>query len=107
MKWSMQKWSLPFLLFVLIVSSAYAWGQLGASTIRGTITDPSGAAVGGATVTITNLATNLSRTQTTRPNGSYSFELIQPGDYKVEIEAQGFRKNVVPKIHALVGSVSE
>jgi len=107
MKCSIQKWSLPLLLFIVIASSPYVWGQLGASTIRGTITDPSGAAVGGATITITNLQTNLSRTQTTRSDGSYSFELIPPGDYKVEIEAKGFRKNVVSRVQALVGSISE
>ncbi|PYP85703.1 MAG: hypothetical protein DMG65_20300 [Candidatus Angelobacter sp. Gp1-AA117] len=107
MKWSIHKWSLPFLLLVVIASSAYVWGQLGASTIRGTITDPSGAAVGGATVTVTNLETNLSRKQTTQANGSYSFGLIPPGDYKVEIEAAGFRKNVVQRVHALVGNTAE
>src|SRR5947209_463878 len=107
MKWSIHKWSLPFLLLVVIASSAYVWGQLGASTIRGTITDPSGAAVGGATVTVTNLETNLSRKQTTQANGSYSFGLIPPGDYKVEMEAAGFRKNVVQRVHALVGNTAE
>ena len=65
---------------VLVASGTYLWGQLGASTIRGTITDPSGAAVAGATVTIINLETNLTRTQTTQANGNYSFELIPPGD---------------------------
>jgi hypothetical protein len=101
------KWSLPVLLIILLVSSVCAWGQFGASTIRGTITDPSGAVVPGATVTITNMQTNLSRTQTTRSNGSYSFELIPPGEYKVEIEAKGFTKSVVPRVQALVGSVAE
>jgi Carboxypeptidase regulatory-like domain len=101
------KWSLPALVIILFVSSTAAWGQYGASTIRGTITDPSGAVVGGATVTITNLETNLSRSQTTSSTGSYSFELIPTGEYKVEIEAKGFRKSVVPRVHALVGSVIE
>jgi hypothetical protein len=53
------------------------------------------------------METNLSRTQTTRSNGSYSFELIPPGEYKVEIEAKGFSKSVVPRVQALVGSVAE
>ena len=106
MKWSKMKWGLPVLL-ILFVSWTCAWGQLGASTIRGTITDPSGAAVPGATVTITNLQTNMSRTLTTTASGTYSFELIPPGDYKVEIEAKGFKKNVVPRVQALVGSIAE
>jgi Carboxypeptidase regulatory-like domain len=107
MKWSSIKQILPVLVIILLVSTTCVWGQFGASTIRGTITDPSGAAVPGATVRITNLQTNLSRTQATRSSGSYSFELIPPGEYKVEIEAKGFQKNVVPRIQALVGNVTE
>src|SRR5215472_10658677 len=107
MKRSTIKWSLPVLVIILFVSSTALWGQFGASTIRGTITDPSGAVVAGATVTITNLQTNLSRSQTTNSTGGYSFELIPPGEYKVEIAAKGFRKSVVPRVQALVGSVTE
>jgi hypothetical protein len=107
MKWSTLKWILPALLMIPFVATPRVWGQFGASTIRGTVTDPTGAVVSGATVTITNLQTNLSRSQTTKSNGSYSFELIQPGDYKVEIEAKGFRKSVVPRVQALVGAVAE
>ena len=107
MKCPTMKLSLRVLLMVFFLSSTWVWGQLGTSTIRGTITDPSGAAVPGATVTITNLQTNLSRTLTTGAAGNYSFESIPPGDYKVEIEAKGFRKNVVSRVQALVGSIAE
>ena len=107
MKSSKMKWSLPVLLIILLASGPCVWAQLGASTIRGTITDPSGAAVAGATVTITNLQTNLTRSQGTRTSGTYSFELIPPGEYKVEIAAKGFRKSVVPRVQALVGSIAE
>lgn len=107
MKWSTIKWSLPVLAVILFVSWTCVWGQFGASTIRGTITDPSGAVVAGATVTITNLQTNLTRSQVTKSSGTYSFELIPPGEYKVEIEAKGFQKSVVPRIQALVGNVAE
>jgi hypothetical protein len=63
--------------------------------------------VAGATVTITNLQTNLTRSQVTKGAGTYSFELIPPGDYKVEIEAKGFQKSVIPHVQALVGNVAE
>jgi hypothetical protein len=106
MKWSTTKWSLRILLLILL-SSSCVWGQFGASTIRGTITDPSGAVVAGATVTITNLQTNQSRSQVTKSSGTYSFELIPPGEYKVEIEAKGFQKSVVSRVQAEVGSVAE
>lgn len=107
MKWSTTMRSLLALLAILVVSTTYAGAQLGASSIRGTITDSSGAALAGATVTITNLKTNMTRSQTTKSSGSYSFELIPPGDYKVEIEAKGFQKSVVPNVQALVGSPTE
>jgi hypothetical protein len=107
MKWSSLKRSLPVLLTVSLIVTNYAWGQLGASTIRGTITDPSGAAVSGASITLTNLETNQSRTQTTNSSGSYAFELVPPGEYRVQIEAKGFRKKVVNSVQALVGSPTE
>lgn len=107
MKWSTVKLGLPILLMILLLSGTFVWGQLGTSTIRGTITDSSGAALPGATVTITNLQTNLSRTLTTGSAGGYSFESIPPGEYKVEIEAKGFRKSVVNRVQAQVGSIAE
>ena len=107
MKWSTKKLGLPVLLMILLLSRTCVWGQLGTSTIRGTITDPSGATMAGATVTITNLQTNLSRTLTTGSAGTYSFESIPPGEYKVEIQAKGFKRGVVPRVQALVGSVAE
>jgi hypothetical protein len=107
MKWSKIKLGLPVLLMILLLSGTFVWGQLGTSTIRGTITDSSGAALPGATVTITNLQTNLSRTLTTGSAGTYSFDSIPPGEYKVEVEAKGFRKSVVNRVQALVGSIAE
>ena len=107
MKWSTIKLGLPVLLMILLLSGTFVWGQLGTSTIRGTITDSSGAALPGATVTITNLQTNLSRTLITGSAGTYSFESIPPGEYKMEIEAKGFRKSVVNRVQALVGSIAE
>jgi hypothetical protein len=97
----------PVLLMILLLSGTFVWGQLGTSTIRGTISDSSGAALPGATVTITNLQTNLSRTLTTGSAGTYSFESIPPGDYKLEVEAKGFRKSVVNRVQAQVGSIAE
>src|SRR5215831_352064 len=107
MKWSTMKLGLPVLLMILLLSGTVVWGQLGTSTIRGTITDSSGAALPGATVTITNLQTNLSRTLTTGAAGAYSFESIPPGEYKVEMEAKGFRKSVVNRVQAQVGSIAD
>lgn len=65
------------LLPLVFCSSALA--QSGTSTVRGTATDPQGNVVVGATVTLTSLGTNTSRTQTTSDSGSYAFDFVQPG----------------------------
>jgi hypothetical protein len=79
-----------------------AFGQAGTSTVRGTVTDPQGNVVAGATVTLTNLGTNTSRTTTTGDVGTYTFEFVPVGDYRLEVQATNFKKAVVNSIHALV-----
>jgi hypothetical protein len=56
-----------------------------------TATDPSGAVIGGAEITVTSAATGATRTHTTENNGSYTFSLLPPGTYKVAISAAGFK----------------
>src|ERR1041384_3751020 len=53
-----------------------AFGQAGTSTVRGTVTDPQGNVVSGATVTLVNPAKNSSRTTTTEDVGVYSFDFV-------------------------------
>ena len=88
-------------LLVLLVFSSVALAQ-DTSSIRGTIKDPQGNVVAGATVTLTNPATNATRTTTSRESGAYSFDAVDPGDYRLEVEAKGFKKSVVTDVHALV-----
>ena len=89
-------------LLLLVAASINTFGQAGTSTVRGTVTDPQGNVVAGATVTLTNLATTTLRTTTTADVGVYSFEFVPPGDYKVEVTATGFKRAVVNNVHALV-----
>jgi Carboxypeptidase regulatory-like domain len=79
-----------------------AFAQAGTSTVGGIVTDPQGNVVAGASVTLTNVGTNTSRTTTSNDVGKYSFEFVQPGDYRVEVEAKGFKKSVLNDVHALV-----
>ena len=58
--------------------------------ITGTITDPSGATVPNATVTITNVGTNVSQSTKTGEDGSYRFSLVPPGQYLVDVKASSF-----------------
>ncbi|HEY6267492.1 MAG TPA: TonB-dependent receptor [Candidatus Acidoferrum sp.] len=83
-----------FVVFVaailVLAASGVAWSQSVQGVITGTITDPSGAVVPGATVTITNPGTNASQSTTTGNDGSYRFSLVPPGTYTVEVKAANF-----------------
>ena len=75
-------------IFALISLSAIGQtlGQL-----TGRITDATGAAVAGASVTLVNIATNASRSTVTTGDGDYTFASIPPGIYNVKVEHAGFR----------------
>jgi hypothetical protein len=82
-------------IFTLLV---LGWATLShaqfSGSVQGTITDLTGAVVSGATVTLTNIATNVSSTDTTGSSGEYRFNNVQPGDYTVVVTAKGFEKAV-------------
>ena len=90
-----------FVVLMLACGSTFGQGQ-GLSAIRGSIKDPQGSVVAGASVTLTQAETNTTRTSTSNDNGQFSFEGIQPGVYKVEVEAKGFKKSELTNINALV-----
>src|SRR6202041_3950592 len=75
--------------------SLSAWGQA-TTSLHGTVTDPSGAAVAGAKAILTNQDTNLARETTTASKGAYEFVSVRPGPYKIAVEAKGFRTYVQP-----------
>jgi len=62
------------------------------ATIYGTVYDATGAPVPNANITATNIATNVSRKNTSGPDGSYSMTLLPVGTYRVEADAAGFKK---------------
>jgi hypothetical protein len=68
-----------------------AVAQIQNGQFTGTVTDPSGAAVPNAKVTITNQATNLSVTTTTNQTGFYTVKELPVGTYKITVEASGFK----------------
>jgi hypothetical protein len=78
--------SLVVLLFALAAMAQIQFGQF-----AGTVTDPTGAAVPNAKITISNQATGLSVTATTGASGSYQASELPPGTYKISIEAAGFK----------------
>src|SRR5215469_2922188 len=75
---------------LILASGAAVWSQTVQGVITGTVTDPTGAVVPNATVTITNTGTNISQNTTTGSDGSYRFSLVPPGTYTLEVKAANF-----------------
>src|ERR1044072_3642679 len=95
-----------FALLLTLFACTDARAQ-GTTSVRGTVTDAQGNVVVGATVTLTNTETNAARTAPTSGEGIYAFELLQPGNYRVEAEAPNFKKGVVTDVRALVAKPTE
>jgi hypothetical protein len=104
-----QKRALKLLCALLFSASVgiVAHAQTGTSTVRGTISDQQGKKIAGATVTLVSTERSFTRTQTTGAEGEYTFSAIQPGTYRVEVEAQGFKKATINNVRALVDLPSD
>jgi len=81
--------TLAFLVLTLASTSAFAQAVYG--SILGTVTDPQGAAVPNAKVTVTNQRKGTSDQTTTNPDGNYSVTHLIPDVYTVRVEAPGFK----------------
>lgn len=79
------------LALLLVFSVAASWAQsIVSGDITGTVTDPSGAIIPGASVTIKNSDTGASQTGTTNASGAYRFALLKPGRYTISVNQAGF-----------------
>ena len=76
----------------------------GTGSIQGTVTDPSGAIVAGATVTATNVATGVATVHTTTDAGFYVLPLLTPGEYSVTVKAAGFQ--TLTEEHVMVDALA-
>src|SRR5438445_3586268 len=101
--------SLKLAAFLLLVPmlAAMLWSQTGTSTVRGTVTDPQGRVIPDATLTLTNVANNAPRTVKSSDGGTFTFDFLPPGEYRLEAEAPGFKKRVENNVRALVGKQTE
>lgn len=86
------------MLLSLAAFSPTAFGQEFRGTITGTVTDPNGAVVAGASITIKNSETNVAVTVTTNEAGSYTAPLLQPGVYVVTATSSGFKTSTIEKV---------
>ncbi|HYM77863.1 MAG TPA: carboxypeptidase-like regulatory domain-containing protein [Candidatus Dormibacteraeota bacterium] len=87
---------LHLLLPLFLTPALFASGPTG--TVTGTVTDPSGAVVPKARITVVNEATNAVRDAETNGDGDFTVALLQPGRYRVTAEAAGFRKSVLSDV---------
>src|SRR5215510_2988469 len=88
---------------IACVSVAMSQAQSNGADLQGSVRDPQGAAVKGATVTARNLATNVSRSATANDEGVYQIVGLPAGNYEVTAEAQGFSKAQIPNVTLTVG----
>src|SRR2546430_2290314 len=93
---------LSIVVALLCVFTAY--GQAVNSTILGTITDSSGAAVPNARVSITEVNTGTTRNANANESGNYNFPDLPPGTYTVTPEQTGFKRISKTNVDALVNS---
>jgi hypothetical protein len=84
------------------VGSTALWGQFN-SQIEGTVTDPSGAVIPGATLTLTNLGTGIKATVQTSNTGYYRFQSLPPGKFTLEAAASGFKTSTISDLVLEVG----
>jgi len=88
-------------LAVCLLAAVSIWGQA-VSSVSGTVTDPSGAVIPGASIRLENTAQGLSRETKSDEAGRYSFMQLPPGTYKITGKASGFANVVVNDVRLLV-----
>ena len=84
-------------IFILLLSAVII-GQTNKGSITGTVTDQKGAAIPGATVTITSVGTNQKITLTTSDSGNFTASSLEPVAYNVVVEAASFKKALISKV---------
>ena len=77
-------------VLLVLLTFVVAGAQESRGSLTGTVTDPNGAALPGATVEIRNVDTNVANTATTNDEGNYNFPLLNPGRYTLTVTSQGF-----------------
>lgn len=99
---SLWSFAIAFLALVIFgIQGANAQANFG--SINGTVTDPSGAAVPNAEVTVTSKATGIARTTHTNASGFYSVGALTADDYTVQVTASGFQSSITENLHLTPG----
>jgi hypothetical protein len=92
------------ILAILLLNHPLAQAQFDSASVLGTISDPSGANVSGATVKLSDLAKGVSATQLTDKNGNYEFTNVLIGEYTIAVTAPGFQTTTTDRFTVTVGA---
>ena len=96
-----------FIFLAVSAGSSYGQGQAIMASLNGTVTDPSGQAISGAKLTLTNADRGFTRSYATDETGLYSFTLLPPGTYKLVVEAPSFKRYAQDGISLAAGQVAD
>src|SRR5215470_6630081 len=88
----------PYMVLVLLLAPFSAWPQTQLATVFGTITDPTGAVIAEARVTVSNASTGLKRVALTDIDGQYHVTGLPPGMYAIRIEKEKFQTQLLERI---------
>src|ERR1700722_10417103 len=91
---------------LLFFGATLAWGQSVTGTIRGTVTDASGAVVSGAEITVRGQATGVANTVKSSATGSYDVELLPVGTYRVTVSLAGFKTLQRDNVDVELGNIT-
>ena len=94
-------------LVAALASQTPAYAQAGTATVYGDVKDQQGAALPGATVTLTSVQTGAVRIAVTNAQGAYSFVAVTPGEYSLKVELNGFRTAVQEKLPVAVDTTQK
>src|SRR3989440_8808152 len=89
---------------LLLFFSVTGYAQTFRGAINGTVTDPSGAVVAGATVKAANTATGIVLSTVSTSGGAFAFQDIPTGVYKITVTASGFSTSTVDKVNVVAGA---
>jgi hypothetical protein len=92
------------LIILLLLPPILAHAQFDTAEVLGTIKDPSGASIAGATVTLTDVARGIKVSRQTDASGNYEFTNARAGDYMLNVQAAGFQPTVTDRFTVNVGA---
>jgi len=93
-------------VFAVLALTFSAVAQVQNGQFTGTVTDPTGAAIANAKVTVNNPATDLNLTTTTNSSGNYTVKEVPIGTYKITVEASGFKTVSNSGVTANAGTIA-